>query len=67
MIDSTLPRDLVGRLIARLEELLAANAPESRDPPPLRTGMTGPNAPALGAAILPLHSHYSPDQELLFA
>jgi predicted NBD/HSP70 family sugar kinase len=67
VIDSTLPRDLVRWLVARVEELLAANAPESRDPPPLRVGMTGPNAPALGAAILPLHSHYSPDQELLFA
>ncbi|HYZ62932.1 MAG TPA: ROK family transcriptional regulator [Acetobacteraceae bacterium] len=66
VIDGNLPRDLVAQLIERVRELLNANVPEARQPPVLRMGTMGPNAAALGAAILPLHSSFGPDQELLF-
>ena len=66
VIDGNLPRSLIEWLVARLRVLIAANAPEAREPVALRVGTIGPNAAALGAAILPLHSHYGPDQELLF-
>ncbi len=66
VIDGNLPRRLVEWLVARLQSLLAANVPEARQPPALRMGMIGPNAAAIGAAILPLHSHYGPDHQMLF-
>lgn len=67
VIDGSLPRDIVARLVDRLRQLLSENVPEARETPVLRAGTVGPNAGALGAAILPLHSNYSPDQDLLFA
>lgn len=66
VIDGDLPRDLVRRLVARLEELLDAAAPEARRPPPLRVGTAGRDAAAMGAAILPLHLSYGPSQHILF-
>jgi predicted NBD/HSP70 family sugar kinase len=66
VIDGNLPRTLIERLTERLRHLLADAAPESRPPPSLRVGTIGRNAAAIGAAILPLHSNFAPDQELLF-
>jgi len=66
VVDGNLPRRLIEWLVDRLRVLLAAAAPEARLPPTLRLGTTGRNAAAIGAAILPLHSNYSPAQEILF-
>ena len=66
VIAGNLPRHLVEWLVARLRDLLAAAAPEARRPPALRVGTVGRNAAAIGAAILPLHSNFGPDQEMLF-
>jgi predicted NBD/HSP70 family sugar kinase len=66
VIDGNLPRTLIERLTQRLCRLLADAAPESRRPPALRIGTIGRDAAAIGAAILPLHSNFAPDQELLF-
>jgi predicted NBD/HSP70 family sugar kinase len=66
IIDGNLPRSLIEWLVERLGVLLAEAAPESRLPPALRVGMIGRDAAATGAAILPLHSNFAPDQELLF-
>jgi predicted NBD/HSP70 family sugar kinase len=66
VIDGNLPRTLIERLTERLRHLLADAAPESRPPPALRAGTIGRNAAAIGAGILPLHSNFAPDQELLF-
>jgi hypothetical protein len=49
-----------------LRKLLADEAPEACGPPQLRIGAVGRDAAAIGAAILPLHLSYGPDQELLF-
>jgi predicted NBD/HSP70 family sugar kinase len=66
VVDGNLPRNLIERLTERLRHLLADAAPESRPPPALRIGTIGRNAAAIGAGILPLHSNFAPDQELLF-
>ena len=67
VIDGNLPRELLDRLMQRLRVLLMQHVPEARLPPVLRLGTIGPNAAALGAATLPLHMSYGPDQELLFS
>ncbi len=66
VIDGSLSRSLIGTVVTRLEARMAATAPEGLVPPNLRVGRIGPNAAAMGAAILPLHSSFAPDQELLF-
>jgi predicted NBD/HSP70 family sugar kinase len=66
VIEGDLPDGLTGELVGRLRELLAAAAPEAREPPALRIGTMGRSAAATGAAILPLHLNYSPSQQMLF-
>lgn len=66
VISGDLPQPLVEWLVARLRDLLAAAVPQAREPPALRVGTVGRNAAAIGAAILPLHSNFGPDQEVLF-
>lgn len=66
VVDGNLPRTLVERLVERLRALLGENAPEARRPPALRLGTGGRDAAAVGAALLPLHSSYGPDHEVLF-
>jgi predicted NBD/HSP70 family sugar kinase len=65
VVDGGLPRAVLDELIRRLERLLAAASPESRDPPRLLRGSVGREAPVIGAAILPLHLNYSPSREAL--
>lgn len=65
VIDGTLPRATLDALIARLRPRLAAASPEARDPPQLVRGSIGGEAPAVGAAILPLHQNFSPNREIL--
>jgi predicted NBD/HSP70 family sugar kinase len=67
VIDGTLPRPVLDRLIARLAEALAQASPESRAPPRLVRGTVGRDAPAIGAAILPLHLNFSSSRDLLLA
>ncbi len=66
VVDGSLPRALMGTLVTRLRARLAEMAPEGLAPPTLRVGTIGANAAAMGAAILPLHSSFGPDQEMLF-
>jgi predicted NBD/HSP70 family sugar kinase len=66
IVDGDLPQPSVEWLVERLRGLLAAAVPEAREPPVLRVGTAGRNAPAVGAAILPLHLNYNPNQRLLF-
>lgn len=65
VIDGDLPRPILGELIARLEGELRAASPESRDPPRLLHGSIGREAPAIGAAILPLHLNFRPSRQVL--
>ena len=66
VIDGNLPRSLIEWLVARLRTLLAESVPEARKPPNLRVGSIGSEAAAIGAAILPLHSNFGPDHQMLF-
>ena len=66
VLDGNLPRPLIETMVERQRDLLAVAAAEARRPPELRIGRVGRNAAALGAAILPLHNSYAPDQQLLF-
>jgi predicted NBD/HSP70 family sugar kinase len=65
VVDGTLPRFLVDEMIATTARNLEALAPEARPPPELRPGSLGREAPAIGAAILPLHFNFGPSRGLL--
>ena len=65
VVDGSLPGPLLDRLLARLGRALARASPESRPPPRLVRGTVGREAPAIGAAILPLHLNFSPGRDLL--
>ena len=67
VVDGTLPRAVLDQLIDRLEQGLAAASPESREPPRLMRGTVGRDAPAIGAAILPLHLNFSSSRDVLLA
>lgn len=65
VVDGTLPRPLLERLVGRTAELLAEAAPEARPAPALLLGETGREAAAIGAALLPLHMNFSPNRAIL--
>jgi predicted NBD/HSP70 family sugar kinase len=65
VLDGDLPSRVRQDLIERLNNLLAAAVPESREPPAILPGMVGREAAAVGAAILPLHLNFSPNREIL--
>jgi predicted NBD/HSP70 family sugar kinase len=65
VLDGTLPRLALDQLIARLADGLAAASPESREPPQLVRGTVGRDAPAMGAAILPLHLNFSSSRDVV--
>ena len=67
VVDGTLPRPVLDQLIARLEPRRWPASPESRDPPRLVRGTVGRDAPAIGAAILPLHLNFSSSRDVLLA
>ena len=67
VVDGTLPRPVLDQLIAKLERDLALASPESREPPRLMRGTVGRDAPAIGAAILPLHLNFSSSRDALLA
>ncbi len=67
VVDGTLPRPVLDQLIAKLERDLALASPESREPPRLTRGTVGRDAPAIGAAILPLHLNFSSSRDALLA
>ena len=65
VLDGTLSRPALDQLIARLTDGLAKASPESRDPPQLVRGTVGRDAPAIGAAILPLHLNFSSSRDVV--
>ena len=67
VLDGTLPRLALDQLIAHLAVALAKASPESREPPQLVRGTVGRDAPAIGAAILPLHLNFSSSRDVLSA
>ncbi|MFO1050000.1 MAG: hypothetical protein U1E52_19130 [Geminicoccaceae bacterium] len=67
VVDGTLPQLALDQLIARLVDGLEKASPESREPPRLVRGTVGRDAPAIGAAILPLHLNFSSSRDVLTA
>jgi len=64
VLDGDLPQPVLESLVERLRRFTAAAAPEARQAPPIGLGLTGRQAAAVGAAILPLHVNYSPSRDL---
>ena len=58
ILDGNLPRAIIEALRARLEPLLQAATPRSRQAVALLHGSSGDHAAALGAALLPLHERH---------
>jgi predicted NBD/HSP70 family sugar kinase len=64
VLDSSGHRTLLARLLAAVEQALACYSWEGARRPALLPGQAGPDARAIGAALLPLHAHFAPDHEL---
>ena len=65
VLDGDLPGGVLDALIAELDRLLVAQAPEARPAPTLVRGRVGRLAAAIGAAILPLQLHFRPSVDVL--
>jgi predicted NBD/HSP70 family sugar kinase len=64
VIDGSLCRALLNRLIARTGEALQIYNWEGLWPATVIAGSVGSDAGALGGALLPLHDNFAPDQDL---
>lgn len=64
VIDGSFCRALLGRVLAATTEALAAYNWEGLWPASVIEGSIGPDAGALGGALLPLHANFAPDQDL---
>jgi len=61
ILDGLLGRALLQRLLERVEFALNAHNWEGVSRPQLQPGTIGPDASALGGALLPLHAAFAPD------
>ena len=61
ILDGILGRALLHRLLDRIEVALDAHNWEGVSRPQLQPGTIGPDASALGGALLPLHAAFAPD------
>jgi predicted NBD/HSP70 family sugar kinase len=61
ILDGILGRALLQRLMLRIESVLDAHSWEGVSRPQLQPGTIGPDASALGGALLPLHAAFAPD------
>ena len=64
VMDGSFCRALLTELIEATTEALNAYNWEGLWPVTLVAGNVGPDAGALGGALLPLHAHFAPDQDL---
>ena len=64
VIDGSFCRALLGRVIERTDEALQRYNWEGLWPANVIAGNVGPDAGALGGALLPLHANFAPDQDL---
>lgn len=65
IIDGNLGCDLLARLQAQLLEQLKRYSWEGVNQPQLFTGTIGADAHAIGGGLLPLHSTFAPDPEIV--
>ena len=64
ILDGSFDRTLQGALLAATDRSLARYSWEGVARPALLAGAIGPDARALGGALLPLYANFSPDREL---
>ena len=64
VIDGSLNRKLLTQLIEATQSALAQYSWEGLWPAKLIAGEVGPDARALGGALMPLHANFAPDQDL---
>lgn len=64
VIDGSLDRSVLDALIGQTRQALQTYPWEGLWQPGLHAGLIGPDARALGGALLPLHSHFAPDPEV---
>ena len=64
VIDGSLCRALLARVIAQTNVALKRYNWEGLWPATVFAGTVGPDAGALGGALLPLHANFAPDQDL---
>ena len=64
IIDGAVHRSLLDELIAATETAMHRSNWEGVNAPQLFAGTIGPDAGALGGALLPLHANFAPDRDL---
>ncbi|OIN94369.1 MAG: serine/threonine protein kinase [Comamonadaceae bacterium CG1_02_60_18] len=64
VIDGSFCRALQGQVIASTQVALAQYNWEGLWPARLTAGLVGPDARALGGALMPLHANFAPDQDV---
>jgi predicted NBD/HSP70 family sugar kinase len=64
IIDGAIRRELLDELIAVTEAATRRSNWEGVTAPQLFAGTIGPDAGALGGALLPLHANFAPDRDL---
>jgi len=64
IIDGAIPRELLDTLIAATSAAMRRSNWEGVGAPQLLAGTVGPDAGALGGALLPLHANFAPDRDL---
>jgi len=64
IVDGAIHRSLLDELIAAIEAAMRRSNWEGVNAPQLLAGVVGPDAGALGGALLPLHANFAPDRDL---
>ena len=64
ILDGSFSRALQSRLLAAIESALGNYSWEGVTRPVLQGGTIGPDARALGGALLPLYANFAPDRDL---
>jgi len=64
IVDGAIPRELFDALIAATAAAMRRSNWEGVGAPQLLAGTVGPDAGALGGALLPLHANFAPDRDL---
>lgn len=64
IVDGSFSRELQAALLAAVDQALAGYSWEGVSRPQLRPGTIGPDARAIGGALLPLYANFAPDRDL---
>ncbi len=62
IVDGILERSVLDALVQRVRVARAAYSWEGTQQPTIALGSIGPDAPAMGGALMPLYKHFAPEQ-----